>query len=127
VAFTASGFEELAAQARAVGAVDVIFKPYRENELLEKIASLLKLALRYEGDEAIPTAPRSTSVPLASLLRVAPPPLRARLREAALQARVQRLESLATELEAFSSEAAVAVRELARDYRYDDLAAALAD
>lgn len=92
---------------------------------------------RFEAGAASNEAPGKTSAvtsvrpaarsPLAGLLRTAPPQLRERLRDAALQARAQRLETLADELEAFSSEAASAVRELARDYRYDDLAAALSD
>ncbi len=77
--------------------------------------------------KAITSVRPAARVPLAVLLRMAPQPLRERLRDAALQARAQRLEALAAELEAFSKEAAAAVRELARDYRYDDLAAALSD
>jgi signal transduction histidine kinase len=62
---------------------------------------------------------------LASLLTGVPTALRQRLREAALQARAQRIESLANELREFSSEAASRVCELAHDFRYADLASAL--
>lgn len=128
VAFTASGFEELTEAALAHGANDVIFKPYRETQLLETIADLLHLELAYEGD-ALPAAPEGPAPPpsLASLLKDVPPPLRQQLRDAVLQARAQRVESLAEEVGAFSAQAATQVRELVRDFRFDDLAAALAE
>jgi len=128
VAFTASGFEELTEAALARGANDIIFKPYRETQLLETIAALLHLELSYEGD-AVPAAPSlpPPGLSLASLLQQVPAPLRQQLREAVLQARAQRVESLADEVSAFSAEAAGQVRELVRDFRYDDLATALAE
>jgi len=128
VAFTASGFEELASAARAAGAVDVVFKPYRETQLLEKLASLLGVRLSYESAQvrAAPAEP-ATDTPLASLLQRVPAVLRERLREAVLQARAQRVESLANEVSSFSPEAASRVRALVRDFRYDDLASALGD
>lgn len=62
---------------------------------------------------------------LSTLLESLPQLLRQQLREAALQARVQRVESLADEVSAFSLEAAKQIRELARDFRYDHLLKAL--
>jgi CheY-like chemotaxis protein len=128
LAFTASGFEELGAAARHAGAVDVVFKPYRENQLLEKIAALLDLELSYEGDRAerVSSLP-PPSAPFPSLLRSVPGDLRQRLREAAMQARAQRLENLADEVGEFSAEAANQIRELVHEFRYDDLAQALDD
>lgn len=128
VAFTASGFEELTEAALAHGANAVVFKPYRETQLLETIADLLHLELSYEGD-IVAAAPGSAApaASLALLLQGIPSPLRQRLRDAVLQARAQLIESLADEVGAFSLEAANRVRELARDYRYDDLATALVE
>jgi CheY-like chemotaxis protein len=128
LAFTASGFDELTDAARAAGADDVVFKPYRETQLLEKIALLLNLELAYEGDtRQQPLRSRAPEAPLASLLQRVPVPLREQLREAVLQARAQRVESLANEVDAFSSDAASQVRAMARDFRYEELADALAE
>ncbi|MEO7034695.1 MAG: ATP-binding protein [Polyangiaceae bacterium] len=126
VAFTASGFEELGCAARAAGAKEVVFKPYRETDLLETIAALLGLDLTYEGNgmEQMAAEP-AAAASLASLLEGLPASLRQQLSEAVVQARAQRIEVLADEVSVFSSEAANQLRELVRDFRYDDLASAL--
>jgi signal transduction histidine kinase/FixJ family two-component response regulator len=127
IAFTASGFEELGDQARAAGARDVLFKPYRETELLERIAALLDVELSYEGDAKPAPAPAVSLASLASLLEGLAPELRRRLREAVRQARPQRVETLANEVSAVSAEAATQIRDLVRAFRYDELTTALGE
>ncbi|HET9959198.1 MAG TPA: ATP-binding protein [Polyangiaceae bacterium] len=127
VAFTASGFEDLAERARQAGAHEVIFKPYRETQLLEMVAGLLGVELLYEGDSRAPHTRDPPLRPLSLLLQKVPTALRQELREAAIQARARRIESVAERLSVLSAEAAIQVRELAREYRYEDLVRALDD
>jgi signal transduction histidine kinase/DNA-binding response OmpR family regulator/PAS domain-containing protein len=130
VAFTASGFEELEAEARRAGAVEVLFKPYRESELLERLAELLGVSFDYQQPAtlALPASmvPGPAPHALPELLAVAPVELLDDLREAVLQARAARIERIADELGKHSPNAAALVSQLARDFRYADLQSALA-
>ena len=129
VAFTASGFLELEGEARRAGAVDVLPKPYRDSELIERLAKLVGVGLVHAGE--IFAAARSVvgddlqrrSSKCSSGI---PPHLVESLREAVLHARAARIESLAREIGEHSPNAAAQVRELANDFRYGELAAALA-
>ena len=127
VAFTASGSLELENAARAAGAVEVLRKPYREAALLDRLAELLGVTLTYKDAAALrsvaPSARGFASLP--ALLERAPRELVLRLREAVLEARPARIESLAEELSGHSSEAAAQVRMLAKDFRYTELSSAL--
>lgn len=128
VAFTASGFDELEQEARAAGANDVLFKPYREADLLERLAQLLGLRLRFDpeperGERAGAVAGATPS--LAEQLRAVPAPLLAELREAALRARPAALHALAEQVESHASGAAARIHELAENFRYEELTAAL--
>lgn len=127
VAFTASGFDDLIEAAREAGARDVILKPYRETEFLETIARLLELELTYEqsGHSVPPASSHRSVTELASLFEKVPISLRERLREAVLQARVQRVELLADEVSSHSVEAAQQLRELVRDFSFDEISEAL--
>jgi signal transduction histidine kinase/DNA-binding NarL/FixJ family response regulator/PAS domain-containing protein len=130
VAFTASGFEELEAEARGAGAVEVLFKPYRESELLERLAELLGVSFDYQQAVALglpaSMVPEPAPASLPELLALAPAELLGELREAVLQARAARIERIADELGKHSPGAAVLVSQLARDFRYADLQSALA-
>jgi phosphoserine phosphatase len=132
VAFTASGFDELEALARAAGADDVLFKPYREAELLERLAQLLGVKLMYEREataavpgSAPPPADEKTAPPLAEQLRNVPAGLLEELREAALRARPALIHAVAQRIASHAGDAAARIHELAKDFRYDDLTAAL--
>ncbi len=128
VALTASGFEELEGAAGRVGADVVLFKPYREAELLERIAELVGVRYTYDDPAgstrtAAAVQPDGTEA-LARSLQTLPGDLVASLREAALQARYARIERLAADVALHSPAAADEVRALLRDFRYDELAAA---
>ena len=62
---------------------------------------------------------------LAERLSDLPPTLIDQLREAAIEGRAKRLESLADQVGQFSQAAAAEIRGLARDFQYDALLAAL--
>ena len=75
-----------------------------------------------------PTAlePEAMSTPsLTSLLDSVPESLRNELRDAVVEARVQRVERIADAIDEISADAANQIRELVRDFRYDDLVHAL--
>jgi signal transduction histidine kinase/DNA-binding NarL/FixJ family response regulator len=129
VAFTASGFDELEGSARDAGADEVLFKPYREAELLERIAQLVGLAYVYETEASAGLRPagtpfRGAPTALSAISSRLPEGLATALREAALQARVGRIEQLAVEVGVHSADAASEIRALVRDFRYDELASA---
>ena len=128
VAFTASGFKELEDEARRAGAVDVLQKPYRESELIERLAELVGVELIHADEISLRPAPSSARSPSLrfEMLDGIPPHLVESLREAVLHARAARIESLAREIGEHSPNAAAQVRELANDFRYGELSAALA-
>ena len=70
----------------------------------------------------IDEAARST---LSQRLRSLPPALIEQLREAALEGRARRLESLADQVGQHSEEVSAVIRALARDFEYDSLVSAL--
>ena len=126
---TASGLAETEGEARQAGVDAFVRKPYREGELLATIGE--HLGVRYVHDSSAP-APlvradrkidgRST---LSRRLSGLPPELIDQLREAALEGRAKRLESLADEVGRHSEDASAEIRSLARDFQYDALMAAL--
>jgi CheY-like chemotaxis protein len=124
MALTASGLAETEFEAREAGVDDFMRKPYRERDLLARIAALLGLEYVY------PPAPASASlssepVDLARLLAAVPAALAERLREAAMEGRAATLEDLAEDVRLHSTEAAAEIRAIARDFRYDALLLAL--
>jgi PAS domain S-box-containing protein len=128
VAFTASGLDDLAAEARGVGADDVLFKPYREAALLERLGDWLGVRYVYEASEPGPAvSPELDLERLGSQLARLPPALAGRVRDAAVQARPAQLAQLADEIETRSAEAAAGVRLLTAGFRYQDLATLLDD
>jgi two-component system sensor histidine kinase/response regulator len=123
IACTASALPETEAEAHAAGADSFLRKPYRERELLERIAELL-------GERQAGANPRVAGRPasepagdptLASLLAEVPGPLVARLRTAAVEARLPHIDQLATEVARFAPAAAARIRELASRFDYDVL------
>jgi len=104
--------------------------PTKEGELLHRIGDLLRLRYVYE-DEPISTVSSSTAAQevrasLSRLLEGVPLELVEQLRVAAIQARASQIELLAAQLAQHSPEAAARVRALAKEFRYEELASALA-
>ena len=104
-------------------------KPYREGELLAAIGE--RLGVRYLYGSSVPrpsgrvhrdAAERST---LSQRLSSLPQALIDQLREAAIEGRAKRLESLADLVEQHSEDVSAEVRALARDFQYDALVSAL--
>jgi signal transduction histidine kinase/CheY-like chemotaxis protein/PAS domain-containing protein len=128
VAFTASGLDDLVAEARAAGADHVFLKPYKEAELVQRLGDWLGVRFVYgPADDGEPGGPGPEPPPaeLRALVAGVPRRLRDRLRLAAIQARPAQVDELVAEVEAEAPAAAAAVRGLARGFRYHEIAAAL--
>jgi signal transduction histidine kinase/CheY-like chemotaxis protein len=134
VVFTASSLEDVRDRAREAGADDVLFKPFREVDMLDRVGKLLSVRYQYEAPSTVADASAAANVatnppPTIGLLRqrlaALPAKLVGELREAALSARVGRLEQLAIEVSVHSLEAADAIRLLLSEFRFDDLLSAL--
>jgi CheY-like chemotaxis protein len=129
VALTASSLPEARDEVLKVGGDDLIMKPYRERNLLKAIGKLLGVQYAAQ-DETTRFYSRFKQeavarLPLSELLKQAPAELLAQLREAALEARVERIEQLATQIGAHSSAAAEQIVLLARNFQYDEILSTL--
>jgi CheY-like chemotaxis protein len=127
VAYTASGLADMAAEARAAGADDVVFKPCKEIELLQAVGRLLDLQYAYEEpvDDVAAADHTSQVEPLRELGAGVPAALLEELRVAAVQARLARVEQLAEEVARYAPDAAARIRKLVREFRVDELIALL--
>jgi len=108
------------------GADGFIQKPYQEGELLAIIGEALGARYVYEAEHAsILDRTPSEQVTLAQRLGDLPPTLIDQLREAAIQGRAKRLESLADQARMYSKAASAEILALARNFQYDTLVSAL--
>ena len=119
---TASGLAGTENEARESGVDAFVRKPYQEGELLAAIGE--RLGARYLYGPSVPrpsgrvhrdAAERST---LSQRLSSLPQALIDQLREAAIEGRAKRLESLADLVEQHSEDVAAEVRALARHFQY---------
>ena len=129
VSVSASGLAETEKEAREAGVDAFIRKPYQEDALLAVIGE--RLGVRFVYGLPVPrpsgrtnrnAAGRST---LSQRLSSLPPALIEQLREAAIEGRPKRLESLADQVGQHSEEVSAEIRALARDFQYDSLVSAL--
>jgi CheY-like chemotaxis protein len=128
-AVTASGLAGIENEARESGVDAFVRKPYRDGDLLAEIGE--RLGVRYLYGSSVPrpsgrvphaAADRST---LSERLSSLPQSLINQLREAAIEGRAKRLESLADLVKQYSEDVSAEVRALARDFQYDALVSAL--
>jgi signal transduction histidine kinase/CheY-like chemotaxis protein len=124
---TASGLGELRVDGLAAGADDVLFRPLKESDLLAHIAHLL--GVRYDYEDPGPAPAAATEKPdehtLSQLLAALPDDLFDALKDAARAARAARVEEIAALVAERWPATAVAIRALARDFRYDAIVAAM--
>ena len=105
-----------------------IRKAYQEAELLASIGAALGVRYVYEPKPERPSAldhKPSGATTLSERLNDLPPALIDQLRQAAIQGRAKRLESLADQAGLYSKVAAPEILALARDFQYDALVSAL--
>jgi CheY-like chemotaxis protein/anti-sigma regulatory factor (Ser/Thr protein kinase) len=130
IAITASSLAEAEDEARAAGVDGFVRKPYREGELFAVIGERLGVRYIYDGSTVPRPAPRTDrqavgGSALAQRLCDLPPALIDQLREAAIEGRAKRLESLADQVRQYSEAASAEIRGLARNFQYDVLVSAL--
>jgi len=128
IAITASGLTDAEPQALAAGANAFVRKPYREAELLAKIAAALAIKYVYpaRAAAAVANGVRPVGGPgLRGLRALLPAELVEELRDAARKARAQRLKTLADSVRAYSESGARDIALLADSFGYDELLAAL--
>jgi CheY-like chemotaxis protein len=129
ISVTASGLADTEKEVGEAGADAFVRKPYRESELLAAIGEQLGVRYVYESPVSQPTvhpardaARRST---LSQRLSRLPSTLIEQLRDAAIEGRAKRLESLADQARQHSEDLSAEIRALARDFQYDVLVSAL--
>jgi PAS domain S-box-containing protein len=124
IAVSASVLDDSKEKARQTGADDFIAKPYKQEELFEKIAFWLHVKYVY-GEEGRVTAADDTetaSPPFtAASLSKLPPDLVDRMRRAAAGGYQDRLLTLIDEAAAEDEQVAGHLRNLAIDFKYEEL------
>lgn len=118
ISVSANTFENMRRDAMAAGADDFLPKPFREDELFEKIRLLSGVEYEYERreEEAAPSVAAEIAAPEDSV--PLPPDLVARLRQAAVNADYDLLLLLAGEVEAHSKSFSRRLKGLIRQYDY---------
>jgi len=127
-AVTASGLADRESEAREAGADAFVRKPYREGELLAAIGKHVGVRYVYKSPVSRPvTRPRDAAWQsmLSERLSNLPSSLVEQLRDAAIEGRAKRLESLADQARQHSEDVSAEIRALARDFQYDVLVSAL--
>ena len=126
---TASGLADRESEAREVGADAFVRKPYREGELLAAIGRQAGVRYVYESPAGRPAARTSRDAvwrsTLSERLNRLPSSLVEQLRDAAIEGRAKRLESLADQARQHSEDLSAEIRALAHDFQYDVLVSAL--
>ena len=124
IAVTASVFEEERDKLLASGADDFLRKPFREQELFEKLRKHLDVEYVYADEEtsgaATPTGAGTDPLSSESIAAL-PGDLVVQMREAALNGYLDRLNELIEQLTDHHPNEAAALRDLADRYEYDTL------
>lgn len=121
LALTASAFEDERPLAIAAGCDDFIRKPFREEELFEKMAYYLGVRYRYESIEPTST-PEATPADLTTallLLDKMSAEWRSQLHQAATQVDAEQILRLLERIPSEHSHLALAIADLMNHYRFD--------
>lgn len=120
-ALTASSLPHMKGEALDAGFDSFMRKPFREADLLGIISELLDLPLHKKDapHENRISGSRTGDLELSDLLKDLPSNLIDTLRAAALDSKAFQLAQLADEVAHHSEDAAVKIRELANDFRYE--------
>ena len=123
ISVTASAFAENKVEMMAVGADDFVGKPFHENELFDKIRTLLQVEYLYDqNDHGVPTEEeQKTAVVTQESLVAMPADLLREIREAIIEADVYRALAAIDRLEAHDAGVAGGLRRLAKGYEYQAL------
>ncbi len=122
IAVTASAFEDTRQEVLADGADDFVSKPFRETELLEKIGRLLGVKYIY-AEEAVSVAvkPEAFEALTPESLNGLPGELVRQIREATINADLDRMLELIQQAATHNAHAADGMRSLAERFDYQKL------
>ncbi|MEG3888553.1 ATP-binding protein, partial [Microcoleus sp. herbarium19] len=119
IALTASAFEEERVVALSAGCDDFIRKPFREEEIFEKMAQYLGVSYRYEPI-ALPAKPDVTqSHGAIGLLEKMPAQWREQLHQAATEVDAEQIVELIHQIPPENASLALAITDLVNNYRFD--------
>lgn len=124
IAITASAFDEMRHNVMTAGAEAFVVKPFRIDEVLEKIRQFLDVEYVYEAAEDPYPAQEQSGHKEVSLGGL-PPGLLRQMHHATLSGDMDRLDTLIKEVEGLDAGAAFTLRKFADDFRYEALAALL--
>ncbi len=132
IALTASAFEEQRQEILQAGCDDFVRKPFRETEILEKIATHLGVQYAYTDRPELPdkTTPPSIEALHSDDLATVPPEWLQQLYDAAAQGNDATIITLLQQVEASHPALVIRLNQLLETYRFDkimDLAAPLID
>jgi two-component system, sensor histidine kinase and response regulator len=120
---TTASTDPAAERTSEIGAQGLVRKPYREADLLAMISRVLNVKMIEVRSPD--SGPARQAISLASELRQLPTTLTNELRAACLQARSGTVIALADRVEPHSPEAAQMIRDIAGNFRYQQLLDAL--
>jgi PAS domain S-box-containing protein len=121
IALTASAFEEECKTAIAAGCDDFIRKPFREEEIFEKMAQYLGVRYRYEPLvlPAKSNETQSDTLTALVLLEKMPAEWREQLHQAATQVDAEQIVLLAHQIPSEHATLAISINDLVNRYRFD--------
>jgi len=121
IAVTASAFEETRKDVLADGADDFVSKPFRETELLEKIGCLLGVKYVYAEAVSVAAKPEALEALTSESLAGLPGELVHQIREATINADLDRMLELIQQGATHDARAANGLRSLAERFDYQKL------
>jgi len=123
ISLTANTFENMRNEALDAGADDFLAKPFREEELFEKIRLLLGVEYDYDADtiETVPAAAGETPVSPPEELSSLPADLAEQIRSAAIGADYDLLLELIRGVEPHSKNLSQVLSALVKSYSYEQL------
>jgi len=122
IAVTASAFEETRQEVLDTGADDFVSKPFRETELIEKIGQLLGVKYVYaEEPMSMAAEPEALEVLTPESLNGLPDELIRQIREATINADLDRMLELIQQAEIHNAHAADGMRSLVERFDYQRL------
>jgi signal transduction histidine kinase/CheY-like chemotaxis protein len=123
IALTASAFEEERVVALSAGCDDFVRKPFREEELFEKMAHYLGVRYLYEPLALPPKLEVTPAKVNSDLLDVMPVLWREQLHQAATQVDGEQIVQLIHQIPAEHASLTVALTEMVNHYRFDRIVA----
>ena len=118
---TASAFEETRQEVLADGADDFVSKPFRETELIEKIGRLLGVKYVYAEAVSVTAKPEALEALTSESLTGLPGELIRQIREATINADLDRMLELIQQAATHDARVANGLRSLAERFDYQKL------